>query len=586
MKLLKTIAILLLVIVPVLLSAQESSIECAISLPKIDNLQTTISMEPPTGTKEDTLLRNYIPYYYQFPLEVNVNLIFIQKDNGTGNFQQDNTEHQRFWNEVIAGISKKFTEIQNSNLDSCFAWKDPFLSDSRIRFKFNRYYLKNNKYWNWKLYGENAFGISIPLNTFKNELENRSDIPLGISVFFPENGDVFDEYMDVIAFGDTLSAKHAEYAYANFPANDYISKVCMPDVYCKFLWLKYIAPRNDALVGKHTTLENKLWDLAVKSLVNGISHELGHAFSLDHKCSHYGKDYCRDALMSPSGAPVYIRTYIPPTEIGRMHKALMGTRLCKLVSKDLPIVGTMNISHDLVWNAPFRCYADLNIAKSGSVDMYGAVRMPKKSKIEVSGKLYLMTSNIQCANASDSWQGIIRVKSGGLLYLENVKISGYDIIMEPGSTLVLSSTIEFKNGHKMLLGNGVHVCVDRNFTDNSLSKSFCVNGDPETVLMNGMASDITSKYKVTCSSIGWQKFLTRCTAIEDILYVQNKTLTQDETFVGKTILIGNSVDENRVKGDVIIKSSARATFIYTDRIHFDKGFRCESGGGYRALQYK
>ena len=165
-------------------------------------------------------------------------------------------------------------------------------------------------------------------------------------------------------------------------------------------------------------------------------------------------------------------------------------------------------------------------AKSGSVDMYGAVQMPKKAKIEVSGQLYARSADIQCANPSDNWQGV-RVKSGGLLYLENATISSYDIIMEPGSTLILSGSIEFKNGHKAVLGSGVYVCVASSFTDKSVSKSFYVNGVPSMVLKNGKASGVTSKYAVTCSSIGWQRFLTRCTAIEDILYVQNKTLTQE-----------------------------------------------------------
>lgn len=584
MKLFRNIQILLWAIVPMVLVAQETAIDWAMPLPTEKSLHK-VKIKPPIEGKRDTLYRNYIPYHYQFPLEVNINLFFIQKDNGTGNFQENNAEHQRLWDEILANVSKKFTEIQDSQLDSCFVWRDPFLPDSRIRFKFNRYYLKNSKYWNWKLYGATALGISLPLNTLKEELENRSDIPLGISVFFPENGDVFDEYMDVIVSGDTISAKDANFAYTSMPGTDYISKICMPDTYCKFLRMKHIVPKVYALSGNPVTWEDNVWYWEVNSIVTLLAHELGHAFNLDHGCNHYGEDYCRDALMSPSGEQGYIHKYIPPTEIGKMHEALMKLRLQESVSKDLPVVGTMTITHNLNWNAPFRCYADLDIAQSGSVDMYGAVRMPKKAKIEVSGQLYARSADIQCANPSDNWQGV-RVKSGGLLYLENATISSYDIIMEPGSTLILSGSIEFKNGHKAVLGSGVYVCAASNFADKSVSKSFYVNGTPSTVLKNGKASGVTSKYAVTCSSIGWQRFQTRCTAIEDILYVQNKTLTQDETFVGKTILIGNSVDENRVNGDVLIKSPARATFIYTDRILFDKGFRCESGGNYRALQCK
>lgn len=223
MKSLKNILICLFVLIPFVLLAQLPSIDC-LSEPNVYS-QKSIPIEPPTGEKGDTLLRNYIPYYCQFPLGININLFFIQKDDGTGNFQENDEEHQRLWDEIIAGVSKLFTELQNSKSDSCFAWKDPFLADSRIRLKFNRYYLKNSKYWNWKQYGETAFGISSALNILKNELEAKSDIPLGISVFFPENGALYDEYMNVIISGDTLSAKDANFAYTSMPNVNYIPKI-------------------------------------------------------------------------------------------------------------------------------------------------------------------------------------------------------------------------------------------------------------------------------------------------------------------------------------------------------------------------
>ncbi|MCM1531010.1 MAG: hypothetical protein NC048_05830 [Bacteroides sp.] len=516
------------------------------------------------------------------PLEVNVNLFFIQKDNGTGNFQEDNAEHQRLWDDITAGISKKFTEIKDSELDSCFAWRDPFMADSRIRLKFNRHYIKNSTYWNWELHGETASGIgSVLNNTLKKELENRNDIPLGISIFFPENGDIFDEYMDVIVSGDTVSAKDANYAYTYFPGANFISMICMPDTYCKFLWMKHILPKIRALEGKTVTWEDQIWYGEVNTLVTLLSHEMGHAFSLDHSCNHYGENYCQDAMMTPSGNSRYRHYYIPPTEIGRMHKTLMETKLKELIPKTIPTVGTMNITHDLSWNAPFRCYSDLAIARQGKVDMYGNVQMPKKSKIEVSGQLYIRNGSVECVDGTDHWMGI-RVKSGGLLWLENATIGDHDIIMETGSILVLRGTIVFKNGHKLVLDNGVYVCAADNFS--CAMSSFCVNGTPSSVLKNGIAPGITPKYEYACGTTGRQSFLARCSAMQETLYVQNQTISQNQTFVAKKILVGNAVDANRVKGDVVVKSPARATFICKDRILFDKGFRCESGG-YQVLRF-
>ena len=533
---------------------------------------------------KDTIYRSYIPYTHEEKIPIHVTLVFLQQNDGTGGFQSNNQEHQRIWDDVELKINQMYENLKNSDLPNCYNWKDPFLTDTKIYFKFHRLYIKDGYAWNRCNNKHIVGGIQQPPLYYIEYIQNRIDadrsIPLGITVFFTEDSIVYKEYQSYGNCFPTTASSTASYAVSAFPEEQY-SQIHMPDIYCKYLRMKFGVTHQE-----NVDWETTVWGWFVNSLANTMAHELGHSLDLRHYCDHYETNDCPHALMHQANIdPQHLHNYIPPTEIGKMHLALMNTRLRNFVDMNLPIVGTMNITANLSWNAPFRCYADLDIAKSGSVDMYGAVQMPKKAKIEVSGQLYARSADIQCANPSENWQGI-RVKSGGLLYLENATISSHDIIMEPGSTLILSGSIEFKNGHKAVLGSGVYVCVASSFTDKSVSKSFYVNGVPSMVLKNGKASGVTSKYAVTCSSIGWQRFQTRCTAIEDILYVQNKTLTQDETFVGKTILIGNSVDENRVKGDVIIKSPARATFIYTDRILFDKGFRCESGGNYRALQCK
>lgn len=532
----------------------------------------------------DIQYRPYIPYYYTEVVPIRVNMIFLQKDNGEGGFQVANSEHQRFFDEVEEKVNEIYANLVDSDTAVCFQWKDKFLSTAKVKFLFKRVYIKDTYAWNRNNYVDSDKDQCPPLtyiDYLQRQIENNNSIPLGINIFFTEDAGLYELYASYGVEFPLAEYQGAKSACSQFPRYGTYSQIHMRDVYCKYLWMKYCEPRVDNVSWLPT-----VWGWMRNSLATSLAHELGHSLDLRHYCNHYSTNNCPHALMHQANIdPQHLHNYIPPTEIGKMHLALMNTRLRNFVDINLPIVGTMNITDNLSWDAPFRCYTDLDIAQSGSVDMYGAVQMPKKSKIEVSGQLYARSADIQCANPSDNWQGI-RVKSGGLLYLENATISSYDIIMEPGSTLILSGSIEFKNGHKAVLGSGVYVCVSSSFTDKSVSKSFYVNGTPSTELKNGKASGVTSKYAVTCSSIGWQRFLTRCTAIEAILYVQNKTLTQDETFVGKTILIGNSVDENRVKGDVVIKSPARATFIYKDRILFDKGFRCESGGSYRATTYK
>lgn len=544
------------------------------------------SQEPKSTS--DIQYRPYIPYGYTGFIPIRVNMIFLQKDNGEGGFQATNSEHQRLFDEIEEKVNYIYANLVDSDTSVCFQWKDKFLSTAKVKFLFKRVYIKDTYAWNRNNYNRinprdnNQCPPLEYINYLQQQIENDNSIPLGINVFFTEDSTLYELYA---GYGENMPISEFQgtsVACSEFPRTGEHSQIHMEDIYCKYLWMKYCVPRINNVSWIPT-----VWGWLRNALAAGLAHELGHSLDLSHYCNHYNTNQCPHALMHQANiSPQHLRNYIPPTEIGKIHIALMETHLQNFVDKDLSSVGTMNITHDLVWNAPFRCYADLNISQSGSVDLTGAVQMPKKSKIEVRGQLYIRNSDIQCANASDSWQGIIRVKSGGLLYLENVTISGYDIIMESGSTLILSGSMEFKNGHKAVLGSGVYVCVASSFTDKSVSKSFFVNGTPSTVLNNGKASGVTSKYAVSCTASGWLKFVRRCVEIQETLYIQNNTINQDETFVAKTILIGNSVDENQTKGDVVIKSPARATFIYRDRILFDKGFRCESGGSHNVLQYK
>ncbi len=275
-----------------LLPAQENDVhkDWLMPLPMLNaTVQNQVIQYPPKPGMADTQYWNYIPYDNLVNLEVNVNLVFIQKDNGSGNFQEDDPEHRRFWDEITAGINNLYAAFKDSEKDSCFAWRDKFISDSKIRFKFNRYYMKRSSLWDWTKYGSNAMDIRWALDAWKAEMENDPSIPKGISVFFTENGNLFDEYMDIIVAGGTSPAKDANFAYSSFPGKNMIARICMPDTYCKFLWMKHILPRNYAAEGQTITWDNTIWHWEVGTIVILLAHELGHALDLNHDNNHYGQ---------------------------------------------------------------------------------------------------------------------------------------------------------------------------------------------------------------------------------------------------------------------------------------------------------
>ena len=104
------------------------------------------------GGKQDTMYRPYIPYNYKKTIPIQVNLVFLQKDDGTGGFQANNPEHRLLWDDIESKVNAMYTNFSDQEDVLCYAWKDPFLSEAKIRFEFNRIYIKDSYAWNRRNY--------------------------------------------------------------------------------------------------------------------------------------------------------------------------------------------------------------------------------------------------------------------------------------------------------------------------------------------------------------------------------------------------------------------------------------------------
>lgn len=178
-----------------------------------------------------------------------------------------------------------------------------------------------------------------------------------------------------------------------------------------------------------------------------------------------------------------------------------------------------------------------------------------------------------------AWNGI-RVKSGGMLWMENTAISDYDIVLEPGSTLVLKGNVSVDNGHKIVIGNGCYVCAASDLSILGSAKPFVLDGSP----YSGIRPGTSLLHSSPCNSTGWNRFIAASSTLPDVLYVQNQQISTDQTFVAKEIVVGSNVTSSKPSGQVTIKDGARATFISLEGTRFDTGFRCENGSAFTVLK--
>ena len=542
-------------------------------------MENTAKASSTPGSYQDTTYRPYIPYTYEESIPIRVNLVFLQQDDGTGGFQENDPEQQLLWNDIEAKVNAMYVSFIDQDSQNCYLWKDPFLSDAKIHFVFNRIYIKDSYAWNRKNYsshwGEPGDPQCPPLNYItylQKKIEN--DYPLGINVFCTEVPEIWNTYQyceEFINADSILPAVFGGWGCSESPESGSYSQIHMPDLYSKFLWMKYVVPVRDMVPWDRSGNRN-VWWWEVNSLAASLAHELGHSLNLDHWCSHYETNKCAHALMHQGNINQYhSHNYIPPTEIGKIHQALSTTHLKNFIPKDLLPVGTMETKKDLTWNKNFRSYTNIEITTSGRITANTGIQMPQKSHINVNGQLYIRNGDVECVMEDGTWNGI-RVKEDGVLWLENTAISDYDIVMESGSTLILKGEVTISNNHKIVLGNGCYICIAPNTTINGDNRPFYVEGNVSC----GIAPGTSLQQTTTCNTQTWNAFLRNLNYIPDVLYIQNQQITSDQTFVAKEIVVGSNVTSSQTSGQVTIKNGAHVNFISVEGTRFDKGFRCEN----------
>ncbi|MDE5608928.1 MAG: hypothetical protein K2I66_00920 [Bacteroidales bacterium] len=102
------------------------------------------------GGYGDTIYRPYIPYNYGMYIPVHVNLIFLRKNDGTGGFSRTDKEQEQLWNDIEAKVNEMYDNLINQNDQSCYLWRDPFLSSAKIKFEFTRVYVNDSYAWDRK----------------------------------------------------------------------------------------------------------------------------------------------------------------------------------------------------------------------------------------------------------------------------------------------------------------------------------------------------------------------------------------------------------------------------------------------------
>jgi hypothetical protein len=352
----------------------------------------------------------YVPNINQGVIYLKANFIFLTKPDGTGNFEENNMEHQAFIDLVIQKLNFRFANLINPSNTLCNT-ETNFLPDTRIQFVVNKVW-KVDPAWNYLVVPTPDKSLyPWDSNYYYDYLENDSNIPEGVNVVFANNGNTFQELYVNQNYNNSNYAMHG-WAGSEYPTPwdlSKSSKQSYPDVFNKYLVKKYVSQ----------TLGNSIAYAHEVGAAN-LAHEFGHTLSLGHERS------CSEFVMNDRGGSS--RTYFKPVnEIGKMHRASSITNIRRFFTDDSYTNSEVKVNSNETWDLDFRLYSDVVVENSAELNLTCNLILPPQSiiKVKENSILRIDGSGLSSANKS-TWNGIKIQDSSSLEILPGTLIdNGY-----------------------------------------------------------------------------------------------------------------------------------------------------------------
>ncbi|MEO5582441.1 MAG: right-handed parallel beta-helix repeat-containing protein, partial [Saprospiraceae bacterium] len=400
-----------------------------------------------------------IPQGIDRTLKIHTNVIFMQNDDGEGNFTMSNDEHVMYWNRVFDSINYRLKNIVEQN---CNCPTMPYhYTNLHIEFVPRYIEIKNSYYWNHR-HDADSNTLNSSNKAYLNAIYNLATQTPGYvdgyawiittdSVFWKRwtdnNGTIpwWLQGYDCLHNGVYTSSDTACVNYSGSPDYD-LNHPAMwhnPDKYLNFInYINHVAPVGQAAI-----------DRDIPATAGGALHEYLHYFGLNHPLT----GQCLENIMKQDGGSK--RKALSGCQVRTMYETLMSKNLRKYVTCEDRLDFNLTVDNNETWTVDTRVFGDILIKDSSSLTITCKVAMDPNAKIIVSrgGKL-ILDGGYLTSDCEEKWNGIIvegdvpgkQARSGKVILKSNavIELAKTAISMYP-------SHIAWNNGDQQKYYGGI-----------------------------------------------------------------------------------------------------------------------------------
>jgi len=320
----------------------------------------------------------YLPDASYNPLKVNVNFIILQRQDGSGNFQ-DNAADRTFLQGMINVTNQVFANLVDRNQEYYPGQNLPFLPNAKIEILPHFIFRKDEAGWNNRN-DTNFAGVPYLsgwyLDSLDREIYNHDTLPKAINLYFTTDGQLHEQ---MVVLGTTTDydklvffKQHAASEIPTVPTRgnteeQYHSMRChVANVWLKLWW-------------KRKVLQEPDWTMEYEA-GKSIAHELGHLMGLSHT-----SDKHTHALMRTRFGGV--RDYMTTTEIAKIHQTFgQYPSLWQFVDGAV-VYGSPNadwvVASNETWTENRRLYANVLVKTGATLTIAAEMILPNAGTITV-----------------------------------------------------------------------------------------------------------------------------------------------------------------------------------------------------------